>query len=65
MKKGPRLLPQAPEKKTIVSSSPSRTRTYNKPVTRTSAFPRSVDYLIIPEGCGALAAGLWDGLRTS
>src|SRR5205814_440505 len=34
--------------------SPTRTRTWNKPVTPALTFPRGVDYLITPEGCGAL-----------
>src|SRR5437016_658393 len=47
------------------TSSPSRTRTYNKPVTSPPKFPWGMDYLITLVGCGALVAGLLVGLLTS
>src|SRR5437016_182403 len=63
-------LPQALLLHRIACSSPSRTRTYNKPVTLTPRFPGGVDYLItragVPAvGCGALVGGLLDRLRTT
>ena len=42
-------------------SSPSRTRTYNKPVTSTPAFPRGTDYLITQRGAGRSRLAYWMG----
>jgi hypothetical protein len=57
-KKDLRQFATSPLPAPLTSSSPTRTRTWNKPVTPAPAFPRGVDYLFTPEGCGALVGGL-------